>query len=71
METSKEIYDKMGEIFSRSTIENILSLRSDIHKLKVSKDEGISTYLSKASQIKGQLKDLREIVFDKAHGGGR
>jgi len=46
-------------------IQKTLSPRSDLHKLKVSKDGSISSCLSNASQIKGQLKDLGEIVFDK------
>lgn len=64
LETSKEIYDKLEELFSRSTIEKILTLRSKLHKLKVSKDKGISSCLSKASQIKEQLKDLGDKVSD-------
>ncbi|MCY6488218.1 hypothetical protein, partial [Actinobacillus pleuropneumoniae] len=46
-------------------IEKIISLRSDLYILKVSKDEGILSCLSKASQIKGQLQDLGEMVSDK------
>jgi len=64
LETSKGIYDKLGELFSKSTIEKIISLRSDLHRLKVSKGEGILSCLSKASQIKGQLQDQGEIVSD-------
>lgn len=48
----------------KRTVENIISLRSNIYKVKVSKDERISSCLSKASQIKGQLQDLGEMVFD-------
>ena len=43
LETSKEIYDKLVELFSESAIREIISLRFDLHKLKVSKDEGISS----------------------------
>ena len=64
LETSKEIYDELVELFSKSAIRKIISLRSDIYKLKVSNDEGISSCLSKASQIKGKLQDLGEMVFD-------
>jgi len=64
LKTSKEIYDKLGELLYRNTIEKILSLRYDLHRFKVSNDEGILSCLSKACQIKGQLKDLGEIVSD-------
>ena len=52
LKTSKEIYDHLGELFPRSTIEKIFSRRSNLNKLKVSKDEWISSCLSKESQIK-------------------
>lgn len=64
LETSKEIYDKLVEIFSESTLGNIILLISDLYKLNVSKDEGISSCISKASQIKGKLHDLGEMVSD-------
>lgn len=43
LETSKEIHDKLIELFSRDAIRKAISLRFDLHKLKVSKDEGISS----------------------------
>lgn len=64
LETSKEIYDELGEIFSKIAMEKIISLRYDLYKLKVSKDEGILSCLSKASKINGQLQDLREMAYD-------
>ena len=45
--TSKEIYGNLIELFSKSTIEKIISLRFDLYKLKLSKDEGISMKISK------------------------
>jgi len=65
LETSKEIYDKLVELFFESAIRKVISLRSDLFKLKVSKDEGIYTCLLKASQIRTQLQDLREMISDK------
>jgi len=62
LETSKEIYDKLEELFSRSTVEKILTFRFELHKLNI--DEGISSCLSKASQINEQLKDLGDRVSD-------
>ena len=41
LETSEEIYDKLVELFSERTIGKTISLRFDVYKLEVSKDEGI------------------------------
>jgi len=62
LEKSKGIYDKLVELFYESAIRKIISL---LYKLKVSNDEGISSYLSKASQIRTQLQDLGEMISDK------
>jgi len=64
LDTSKQIYNKLGELFSKATIEKIISLISDHHKMKVSKDEGIFSCLSKASQIKAKSQDRGEMVSD-------
>lgn len=65
LETSKEIYDKLAELFSEGAIRKVISLRSNLFKFKVSEDAGISMYLSKAFQIRTQLQVLGEMIFDK------
>ena len=65
LQTSKEIYDKLVELFFESAIRKVISLRLDLYKLKVSKVEGISSCLSKASQIRTHLQDLGEMISDK------
>ena len=39
-EASKEIYDKLVELFSISTVGEVISLRNELYKMKISK-EGI------------------------------
>lgn len=65
METLKGIYHKLVELFYESTTGKIISLIDDLYKLKASKDEGISTCLTKASQIRNQLQDLGEMISDQ------
>jgi len=43
LETSKEIYDKMVELLSEDVINNVISLRYDLHKLKLSNDKWLSS----------------------------
>lgn len=65
LETSKGIYNRLVELFFESTTRKIIPLRSDICKLKASKDEGISACLTKASLIRNQLQDPGEMISDK------
>ena len=42
LETSKEIYEKLGELFSVSTAREVISSRQELYKLRISKEEGIA-----------------------------
>jgi len=54
LKTSKEIYEKLVELFSLSTAGEIVSLRTELYKMKVSKEEGVASCLMR-SQIRDQL----------------
>jgi len=41
LETSKEIYEKLVELFSISIVREVISLRTELYKMKISKEEGI------------------------------
>ena len=43
LETSKEIYEKVVELFSVSTAGEVISLRQELYKMKISKEEGITS----------------------------
>jgi len=65
LEKPKEIYDKFVELFYVSTAREVTSLRTELYKMKVSKEEGITSYLMRVSQIRDQLQELWEIMSDK------
>ena len=65
LKTSKEIYDKQVELFSVSIAREVISLRQELYKLRISKEEGIASYFMKISKIRDQLQDLGEIMPDK------
>ena len=52
LENSKEIYDKLVELFSVSTAREVISLKTKLYKIKVSKQEGIASYLMRVSKKK-------------------
>ena len=64
LETSKEIYDNLVEIFSVTTVGEVISLRNELNKMKISK-EGKAPYFMKISKMRDQLQKLGEVMSDK------
>ena len=52
-------------MFFVSIVGVLISLRTKIYKRKVSKEEGIASYIMRVSQIRDQLQELGEIMPDK------
>jgi len=44
LETAKAIYDKLVELFSINTAGEVISLRQELYKLKISKEDGRASY---------------------------
>ena len=44
LETGKEIYEKLMKLFSVSTAGEVISLRQELYKMKLSREEGITSY---------------------------
>lgn len=65
LEKSKDFYEKLVELFSVSTTGEFISLRIELYNMIVSKEEGVTSYLMRVSQIRNQLQELREIMYDK------
>ena len=53
------------EFFAISIVGEIRSLRTELYNMKVSKEEGVASYLMRVSQIRGQLQELGEVMFDR------
>jgi len=52
------------EFFSVNTAGEIISLRTELYKMKVSREEGVDSYLMKVSKIRDQLQELGETMSD-------
>ena len=65
LETSKEIYDKLVELFSVSTAGEVISLRQELYKLKLLREEGITSYFMNISKMRDQLQELGEVMSDR------
>ena len=58
LKTSKEIYDKLVELFSVSTAGEVISLRQEPYKLRILKEEGITSYFMRVLEIRDQVQEL-------------
>ena len=56
LETSKEIYDKLVELYFVSTAREVISLRQELYKLNMSREDGIASYFIRISQIQVNYK---------------
>lgn len=65
LETSKEIYVKLVELFLVSTIGEVTLLRYELYKMKISKEEGIAPYYIKVSEMRDQLQELGDVMSDR------
>jgi len=55
----------MVELFSVNIVGDIISLRIELYNMKVSKEEGITSYIMRVSQIRDQIQEVGEIMYDK------
>jgi len=65
LETSKGIYEKLVELSFVSTTGEVISLGKELYKLRISKEEGITSYFMSISEIRDQIQDMGEIRSDK------
>ena len=64
LETAKEIYEKLVELFFVSTVGEVISLRQELYKMKLSREEGITSYFMRISEIRDQLQEMGEVMSD-------
>ena len=55
LNSAKEIYEKLVELFSVSTVGEAISLRQELYKMKLSREEGITSYFMRIYEIRDQL----------------
>ena len=64
LKSAKEIYEKLVEIFSVSIIGEAISLRQELYKMKLSREEGITPCFMRIFEIRDQLQELGEVMAD-------
>ena len=65
LETSKEMYDEMVEMFKVNNANQILFLKNKLKDIKMAKGESIQSYFMRITQIKNDLLSVGEVVADR------
>jgi len=64
LKNSKDIYDKVVDMYEFNNWNHILSLKNQIKDIKMNKGEIVQSYFMRLSQLKDQLLTVGEYMFD-------
>jgi carbohydrate-binding DOMON domain-containing protein len=65
LDSSKNMYDAITNLFSIRNIGQVMSLKNELHDMKTNDDESITSYFVRISQLRDQLQDIEEIISRK------
>jgi hypothetical protein len=63
--SSKKMYDSLTNIFSVRNIGQVMSLKNELHDMKMNDDDNITSYFVRISQLRDQLQAIEEITSEK------
>jgi hypothetical protein len=59
------MYDAIKNLFSVRNIGQVMSLKNELHDMKMNDDDSITSYFVRISLLRYQLQDIKEIILDK------
>jgi hypothetical protein len=62
IDSFKNMYDALTNIFSVKNIGQVISLKNELHDMKINDDESITSYFVRISQLRDQLQAIEEII---------
>jgi hypothetical protein len=65
IDSSKNMYDALTNLFSVRNIEQIMSLKNKLHDMKMNDDDSITSYFVRISQLIYQIQAIEEITSKK------
>jgi hypothetical protein len=65
LDSSKEIYDALTNLFSVRNIGQVMSLKNEHYDMKMNDDDNITSYFVRISQLRDQLQAIEEIISEK------
>jgi hypothetical protein len=64
IDSSKKMYDALTNLFSVINIGQVMSLKNELHNMKMNDDDNITSYLVRISQLRYKLQDIEEIISE-------
>jgi hypothetical protein len=65
IDSSKKMYDALTNLFLVNNIGQVISLKNELHDMKMNDDDNIESYLVRISQLRDQLQAIEEIISEK------
>jgi putative lipoic acid-binding regulatory protein len=65
LDSSKKMYHSLTNLFSVRNIGQVMSLKNELHDMKMNDDDNITSYLVRISQLRDQLQAIEEIISEK------
>jgi hypothetical protein len=65
LESSRKMYDALTNLFSVRNIGRVMSLKNELHDMKMNDDDSITSYFVRISQLRDQLEAIEEIISEK------
>jgi hypothetical protein len=65
LDSSKKMYDALTNLFSVRNIGQVMSLKNELHDMKMNDDDNITSYFVRISQLRDQLQAIEEIISEK------
>jgi hypothetical protein len=65
LDSSKKMYDALTNLFLAKNIGQVMSMKNELHDIKMNDDESITSYFVRISQLRDQLQSIEEIISEK------
>jgi hypothetical protein len=62
LDSSKKMYDALTNLFSVINIGQVMSMKNELHGMKMNDEENITSYFVRISQLRDQLQTIEEII---------
>jgi hypothetical protein len=62
LDSSKKMYDSLINLFSIRNIGHVMSLKNELHDMKMNDDDNITSYFVRISHLRDQLQAIEEII---------
>jgi hypothetical protein len=65
LQTTRKMYEALSSFYESKDISQNLTLRNQLHNMKMDNSESITSYLMRVSQIRDKLATIGDVISDK------